>query len=94
MRKKEKKREKKSFETYFGLTFPNFHLILVLLVGRGVTTQVPSSMLPQVAPTTLTTKRNSRIQHQKKYVAFNIKQQESRVLLRLNYKEGMNMYCM
>jgi hypothetical protein len=40
--------------------------------------------------TTAITKRNSKTQNQKKFVAFNIKQQK-RVFLELNCKEGMNM---
>jgi hypothetical protein len=73
-----RKREKESFETCFGLILPSSRLILALLVSRGVTTQTSSSKLLRVAPTptTLATKKNSRIQHQKKFVVFNIKQQE------------------
>jgi hypothetical protein len=44
-------------------------------------------------PTTLVAKRNLRIQHQKNFVALNIKQQKynfSRI--KLNCEEGMKMY--
>jgi hypothetical protein len=49
-----------------------------LLVGRGVTTQAPSS-----SSNIKINKRNSRIQSQKKFVAFHMKQQKV-VFLELN----------
>jgi hypothetical protein len=58
---------------------------LALLVGRGVTTQAPSSSNNNTNSSN-TNKRNSRTQSQKKFVAFNIKQQIV-VFLKLNCKE-------
>jgi hypothetical protein len=65
--------------------------ILALLVGRGVTTQVPSNSnnnnnTSGNTNNNNTNKRNSRIQSQKKSTAY-IKQQRV-VFLELNYKEG------
>jgi hypothetical protein len=52
------------------------------LVGRGVTTQAPSS-----SNNNTSNKRDPRTQSQKKFTAFNIKQQIT-VFLELNCKEG------
>jgi hypothetical protein len=67
-----------------------------LLVGRGVTTQAPSSSSNNNNTNNTnnnnnsnknTSKRNSRTQSQKKSITFNIKQHRV-VFLELNYKEG------
>jgi hypothetical protein len=76
LRKKEREcmREKETSPRYIT------PLILALLVGRNVTTQASSG-------NNNTSKRNLKTQSQKKFVAFNIKQQRV-VFLKLSCKEG------
>jgi hypothetical protein len=93
-------REKKSFETHLlqDTSLPHLvalfpaPLIPALLVGKGVTTQVPSNSnnnnnTSGNTNNNNTNKRNSRTQSQKKSNTFNIKQQRV-IFLELNYKEG------
>jgi hypothetical protein len=82
LRNRKQERTRKSFETCFGLALPSSSTFVIVGWQRCNNTnslqQAPSNKLPSVASTTTTlvTKRNSRIQHQKKFVPFNIKQQK------------------
>jgi hypothetical protein len=95
-KKREKKKERDPTHLFKDTSLP--HLVsfflalpfLVLLVGRGVTTQAPSSNNNNNNNTnTNINKRKSRTQSQKKFVAFNIRQQRV-VFLELNCKERKN----
>jgi hypothetical protein len=98
-REGEKEKERKSAHLFQDTSIPHLVSLFLappfpaLLVGRGVTTQAPSSSNNNNntnnsnSSNNNTSKRNSRNQSQKKYVTFNIKQQKV-VFLELNYKEG------
>jgi hypothetical protein len=81
-RKTKSKKEQERALKHVLVALPSFSTFVIVGWQRCNNTsslqQAPSNKLPLVASTTTTlvTKRNSRIQHQKKFVPFNIKQQE------------------